>query len=95
MERDGVGVRRKVGERRRRPVEAGVRRAARLAAQVAAFADAHFKVTKTIKGDRTISGVEHLSQKAMEHELAEMSVGADVDAEALREARRLRARATG
>jgi DNA repair protein RecN (Recombination protein N) len=62
--------------------------------QVAAFADAHFKVTKIVSNDRTLSGIERLNKKAVDHELAEMSVGDEVDAEALREARRMRKRAT-
>ncbi len=62
--------------------------------QVAAFADAHFKVMKTVRDGRTISGVARLAKKDAEREIAEMSVGADVDAEALREARRMVRRAT-
>jgi DNA repair protein RecN (Recombination protein N) len=62
--------------------------------QVAAFAHAHFKVMKTVRDGRTISGVARLAKKDAEREIAEMSVGADVDADALREARRMVRRAT-
>ena len=62
--------------------------------QVAACASAHFKVTKSVRDGRTISGIQHLAKKEVEREIAEMSVGSDVDAESLRQARRLVRRAT-
>jgi DNA repair protein RecN (Recombination protein N) len=61
--------------------------------QVAAFADAHFKVVKQVAGGRTTSAVEVLDAKAVERELAAMSVGEGADAKAIQEARRMVAKA--
>lgn len=65
--------------------------------QVAAFADAHFRVDKLVREDRTWTSVTRLDGAAREAELAAMTVGdgaADAgDAEALAEARRMVERA--
>src|SRR5690606_2825035 len=63
--------------------------------QVAAFADAHFRVGKLVRADRTWSEVERLDRAAAERELAAMAAGDGADAEAIAEARRLVARARG
>ena len=59
--------------------------------QVAAFADAHFKVGKEVREDRTFSTVTRLDPRAADAEIAAMAAGDGDDA--LDEARRLRARA--
>ncbi len=61
--------------------------------QVAAFADAHFQVAKSVVGARTHSTLVHLRAEAVERELAAMSLGEGADAAAIEEARRLVARA--
>lgn len=65
--------------------------------QVAAFADAHFRVDKLVREDRTWTSVTRLDGAAREAELAAMSVGDGAadggDAEALAEARRMVERA--
>lgn len=63
--------------------------------QVAAFADAHWKVDKQVKDGRTFTTVERLDPKAIERELAAMSVGEGADPGAVAEARRLVERARG
>jgi DNA repair protein RecN (Recombination protein N) len=60
--------------------------------QVAAFADAHFKVHKQVAGGRTRTAVELLDSQARELELAAMAAGEGADAAAVAEARRLVAR---
>ena len=57
--------------------------------QVAAFADAHFKVAKAVDCGRTLSGVERLAKAAVERELAAMSVGDGADDKAIQAARRM------
>ncbi|MBK8980291.1 MAG: DNA repair protein RecN [Planctomycetes bacterium] len=61
--------------------------------QVAAFADVHLKVAKSVRGERTWASVERLDDEAAERELAAMAAGESADREALEEARRLRVRA--
>ncbi|HLU39927.1 MAG TPA: DNA repair protein RecN [Planctomycetota bacterium] len=61
--------------------------------QVAAFAQAHFKVCKSVVGGRTRSVVELLSPEAREAELAAMGSWDGADAAAVAEARRLVERA--
>jgi DNA repair protein RecN (Recombination protein N) len=63
-------------------------------AQIAVFADAHFKVQKTVVGERTVSTVKRLSKREQEEEIARMLGGLKVTpktraaaAEMLREAR--------
>ncbi|MGA1522430.1 MAG: DNA repair protein RecN [Planctomycetota bacterium] len=67
--------------------------------QVAAFADAHFRVDKLVREDRTWTSVTRLDGPAREAELAAMTVGDGAadggDAEALAEARRMVERARG
>ncbi|MCC6785159.1 MAG: DNA repair protein RecN [Planctomycetes bacterium] len=63
--------------------------------QVAAFADAHWKVDKLVKDGRTYTTVARLDAPAVERELAAMSVGEGADPSAVAEARRLVARARG
>jgi DNA repair protein RecN (Recombination protein N) len=67
--------------------------------QVAAFADAHFRVDKLVREDRTWTSVTRLDGTAREAELAAMSVGDGAasagDVEALAEARRMVERARG
>ena len=61
--------------------------------QVAAFADAHFRVDKRVRDGRSFTSVERLDAAGVERELAAMSAGeADCD-QALGEARRLVVRA--
>ncbi len=61
--------------------------------QVAAFAETHIQVAKTVVEGRTQTQVRTLDQKAVEQELAAMAVGEGADASAIQEARRLVARA--
>jgi len=63
-------------------------------AQIAVFADNHFKVEKVISGDRTVSQVRRMSKKEQEEEIARMLGGIKVGkktreaaAEMLKEAR--------
>ena len=63
-------------------------------AQIAVFADAHFKVQKTVIDERTVSTVKRLSKREQEEEIARMLGGLKVTpktraaaAEMLREAR--------
>jgi DNA repair protein RecN (Recombination protein N) len=63
--------------------------------QVAAFADAHFRVDKDVRQDRTWTRVVQLDEAARAAELAAMSAGDGADADALAEARRLVARVRG
>jgi DNA repair protein RecN (Recombination protein N) len=63
-------------------------------AQIAVFADAHFKVQKTVVDERTVSTVKRLSKREQEEEIARMLGGLKVTpktraaaAEMLREAR--------
>ncbi|MCC6672592.1 MAG: DNA repair protein RecN [Planctomycetes bacterium] len=57
--------------------------------QVAAFAQAHFRVAKAVRDGRTLSAVERLQGAAIERELAAMAAGEGADAASLAEARRL------
>lgn len=57
--------------------------------QVAAFADSHFKVSKSTSGDRTRSQVHRLVGREIEKELAAMAIGDGADPAALEEAKRL------
>lgn len=61
--------------------------------QVAAFADAHFKVEKRAADGRTASVITALDAKGAERELAAMSVGEGADKQAIAQARRLVAKA--
>jgi DNA repair protein RecN (Recombination protein N) len=61
--------------------------------QVAAFADAHHKVEKSVRDGRTFSTLVRLDRARSEQELAAMAVGEGADSEALAEARRLVLRA--
>ena len=61
--------------------------------QVAAFADAHFKVSKATSGDRTRSQVQRIAGREVERELAAMTIGDGADPTALEEAKRLVERA--
>ncbi len=63
--------------------------------QVAAFADVHWKVEKAVRDGRTFATVRRLDRESADHELAAMAAGDDADATAIREARRLVARAKG
>ena len=61
--------------------------------QVAAFAQTHFKVDKREVDGRTRSEVHLLTAAEIERELAAMAVGEGADHEAIRQARRLVAKA--
>ncbi|MCA8941203.1 MAG: DNA repair protein RecN, partial [Planctomycetes bacterium] len=65
--------------------------------QVAAFADRHFKVSKSVDGGTTRTTIRALDARESEAELAAMAVGEGADGTALAEARRLveRAREAG
>lgn len=57
--------------------------------QVAAFGEAHFKVSKAVHQGRTTCTVARLGAKEIERELAAMSSGEGADQNAIREARRM------
>lgn len=61
--------------------------------QIAAFADAHFNVQKVTSGDRTVSTLESLDEKAKIGELAAMLSGPNLTDTSLRNARELVTRA--
>ena len=61
--------------------------------QVAAFANAHFKVGKRVHKERTLSTIARLDARQIEKELAAMALGDGADAQAIQEARRLVERA--
>jgi len=48
--------------------------------QIAAFADAHFKVEKAVVGERTCSSMRRLTRKEQEEELARMLGGLKITA---------------
>jgi DNA repair protein RecN (Recombination protein N) len=54
--------------------------------QIAAFADAHYSVTKRTAGDRTVSTIESLQGDACLNELAVMIAGPRYTATALKTA---------
>ncbi|MGE5309150.1 MAG: DNA repair protein RecN [Deltaproteobacteria bacterium] len=57
--------------------------------QIAAFADAHFKVTKKVVSSRTVTGVERLGEEETVKELAKMMSGEKESAIALTHAREM------
>jgi DNA repair protein RecN (Recombination protein N) len=57
--------------------------------QIAAFADAHYNVSKRTTGDRTVSGIETLKEEARFNEIAVMIGGARYTPNALAAAREL------
>jgi DNA repair protein RecN (Recombination protein N) len=57
--------------------------------QIAAFGDDHFKITKHVKDDRTITRVDRLEADEQEQEIAAMIGGAPVSAAALENAREM------
>jgi DNA repair protein RecN (Recombination protein N) len=61
--------------------------------QIAAYADAHFRVRKEINGDRTTSLLEDLAENARLEELATMLAGPNFSQAALRNAGELRQQA--
>lgn len=63
--------------------------------QVAAFAEAHFKVEKQVQKSRTVTGVRRLDARDVERELAAMSGSVGADRESLEEARRMLQRVQG
>ena len=58
-------------------------------APVAAFAQHHFLVNKSVGGERTRSNVRQLRPDEVEGELAAMATGDGADTAALKQARRL------
>ena len=58
-------------------------------AQIAAFADAHFNITKTERDGRTVSNVDRLEGQEREQEIAAMLDGLPVTTEAAANARQL------
>ena len=57
--------------------------------QIAAFADTHFKISKTVAGDRTRTQVDELSTREQEQEIAAMIGGAPITQAALANAREM------
>jgi len=57
--------------------------------QIAAFADAHYRVCKEVTGDRTISKLETLEKEGRTEELAAMIGGSDYSDTSLKSAREL------
>jgi DNA repair protein RecN (Recombination protein N) len=57
--------------------------------QIAAFADTHFKISKTVTGDRTRTQVDELSAREQEQEIAAMIGGTPVSPAALANAREM------
>lgn len=63
--------------------------------QIAAFADAHYRVTKVSRGERTVTRVERLDDEARVDELARMLGGARITDTAREHARQLLTEARG
>ena len=63
--------------------------------QIAAFADAHFRIAKGERNGRVISTVDHLDATAREEELAAMLAGVPLTASALQSAAEMVRRAEG
>src|SRR5262249_8632303 len=59
-------------------------------AQIAARADAHFEIAKSVSGGRTSTRIRKLDEPGREGELARMIAGAQVSGEVLASARALR-----
>jgi DNA repair protein RecN (Recombination protein N) len=57
--------------------------------QIAAFADTHFKISKTVSGERTRTQVDELSAREQEQEIAVMLGGAPASPAALANAREM------
>jgi DNA repair protein RecN (Recombination protein N) len=57
--------------------------------QIAAFADTHFKISKTVSGDRTRTQVDELSAREQEQEIAVMLGGAPASPAALANAKEM------
>jgi DNA repair protein RecN (Recombination protein N) len=59
-------------------------------AQIASFADAHYKVSKTVKGERTHVEVERLGDEERIQELARMLGGVKITGKTLEHASEMR-----
>ena len=62
--------------------------------QIAAMADHHFKIRKSVEDGSTISGIEELSEEEMTKEIARIVGGAEITEAALMNARELRSAAS-
>ena len=86
---------RRRGGRRRRRAPAGARRdafrssASRILPQIAARADAHFSITKHVRGGRTTTALARLDDAGREEEIARMIAGAAVSPKVLASAREM------
>ena len=58
--------------------------------QIAAMADHHFQIHKSVEDGSTISGIEELSREQMTEEIARLVGGAEISAAALMNARELK-----
>ncbi|MBR6390067.1 MAG: DNA repair protein RecN [Lachnospiraceae bacterium] len=64
-------------------------------AQVAAWADTHFVISKSVRGDRTLTAVDSLDENGMTEELMRMTGSGETTEAARRAAMELKARAHG